>query len=197
MLQSSGHSPHSPSPSEGHSSSWGAGRALSLPISPRAGGSPWHEEMEVSETAGLVVLGPGDPHHRLTAPSMSAPLRRPAQESWPGDRAACPEQVPAERGFSFSWIPPCRHTNAALLFSRVIPALQRAFPHVSVSVLAWPAVPASLSMLGPKLAVHSAEQGGCGALWPRGEPALAMLVGVGSRPSQKGITAAEPLSIFP
>ena len=34
LLQSSGHSHQSPGPSEGHSSSWGAERQFSLPISP-------------------------------------------------------------------------------------------------------------------------------------------------------------------
>ena len=85
----------------------------------------------------------------------------------------------------------------SLLFCRVIPTLQRAFLHVSMSMLAWPATPDSLSLQGPRLAVHSAERGGCGALWPRGEPALAMLVRVLSRASWMGITAAEPLFQLP
>lgn len=65
----------------------------------------------------------------------------------------------------------------------------------------WPGrpllLPSPCSLQGPRLAVHSAGRGGCGALWPRGEPALAMLVRVPSRASWMGIAAAEPLFHLP
>ncbi|KAK4805579.1 hypothetical protein QYF61_009344 [Mycteria americana] len=81
VLQSSGHSPRSPSPSEGHNSCWGAERGLNLPICSRAGGSQWHKEKEVSETAGPMALGPGDPHCRLPVPPQCQPLSQGSQGS--------------------------------------------------------------------------------------------------------------------
>lgn len=58
-----------------------------------------------------------------------------------GKRAACPELVHAEAGFSWSFIPP-GSTELLLCSSPGTPLSQRAFPHGSVSVLAWPSTPA-------------------------------------------------------
>ena len=57
-------------------------RCLSLPISPRAEGQPWHEETEASASLCLLLLSPKHPYCPLPAsPSVPAPL--PGKDSCP------------------------------------------------------------------------------------------------------------------
>lgn len=51
-------------------------------------------------------------------PSRPVFLPRPEKEPWPSPSAPCPRQVPTQTPCSFSPLPPCRHRNVPLLFSK-------------------------------------------------------------------------------
>lgn len=75
---------------------------------------------------------------------------------------------PAERRFSFSWTPPCKHRNVPLIFSRDSPAPQRAFPQVSKPVLIQLGSPGSLPRLLAVLRAGGAALLSMGAVIPWG-----------------------------
>jgi len=181
--------PTAPSPLQGTEPSWGQKGGLSL--SPAPGLEAGHDTTErqsvklqasqfrVQETSTKGCLCP-----LSASPSPQASTRVLVQQP-----SSLPSVSACTKWFLFLIDSSLQAQICSLAFLQGCPCSPESLSPVSVSVVTCPATPGSLPMLP-----HEASSWRC--LWPQGDLALAVLVGVGSRPSQKGFTAAEFLSIF-